>query len=52
MVSIAQTSPKEIERLQTDVVTTNKGLTMLTQHVMHKKLLMYVFMRRVNDNAS
>ena len=35
MVSIAQISLKEIERLQTDIVENNKRLDMLIKHVIH-----------------
>ena len=39
MVSIAQTTLKEIERLQTDIIESNKRLEMVTQCVIMKKLL-------------
>ena len=35
MVSIAQTSSKKIERLQTDIIENDKRLEMLTQCIIH-----------------
>ena len=37
MILIAQTALNEIERLQTDIVKTNKRLEMVTEWVMHVK---------------
>ena len=55
MLSVIQTSLKEIERLQTDIVTTNKVLEMLPQCVMHMKLITNTFIqkiRKLNKNAN
>ena len=52
MVSIAQTSLKEIERLQTDIVESNKILERLTQYVIHMMLIMDKFIMKVNDNTN
>ena len=38
MVSIAQTTLKEIERLQKDIVDSNKRLEMITQCVMYMQV--------------
>ena len=50
MVSITQTSLKEIERLQTDIVESNKKLETLT-HVVHMNVIMDKFILKVSDNA-
>ena len=42
MVSIAQTTLKEIERFQTNIVESNKRLEMLIQHVIHMKVIKYI----------
>ena len=52
MVSIVQTSLREIKRLQTDFVETNKKLELLTQYVINIKLIMDKFIMKVNDNAN
>ena len=39
MVSKAQATLKELERLQTDIVKNNKRLEMLTQCVMHMQVI-------------
>ena len=52
IVSITQTSLKEIERLQTDTIESNKSPEMLTQHIIHMKLIMDEFILKVNDNAN
>ena len=52
MVLIAQTSLKEIERLQTDIVEGNKRLEVLTQCVIHMKLIMDNFIMKINNNMN
>ena len=52
MVSIAQTTLKEIERLQKDIVDSNKRLKRLTQHVMHMQVITDKFIWKVSDNAN
>ena len=50
MVSIAQTTLKEIERLQKDIVDNNKRLESLTQCVMHMQVIIDKFIWKVSDN--
>ena len=50
MVSIAQTTLKEIERLQKDTVDNNKRLKRLTLHVM--QIIIDKFIQKLNDNAN
>ena len=52
MVSIAQTTLKEIDRLQKDIVHNNKGLRRLTQHMMQMQVIMDKFIWEVSDNAN
>ena len=52
MVSIAQTTLKEIERLQTDIVESNKSLEMMTQCVIHMKVIMDKFIWKVSGNVN
>ena len=52
MVSIAQTTLKEIERLQKDIVKNNKRLERLTQCVMHMQVVIDKLPWRVTDNAN
>ena len=54
MISLAQTSLKEKERLQTDTDTAaaNKKNEMMTQCVIHMKLIMYKFIMKVGDNIN
>ena len=52
MASIAQATLKEIERLQTDVVESNKRFEMLTQHAMHMQVIIDKFIWKVSDNAN
>ena len=52
MVSIAQTTLKEIERLQKGIVETNKRLETVTQHVMHMLVVIDKFIWKVSDNAN
>ena len=52
MLSIAQTTFKEIERLQTDIVENNKRLEMMTKCVIHKNVIMDKFIWKVSDNAN
>ena len=49
---MAQTSLKEIERLQTDIVEINKILKILTQHGKHMKVIMDKCIMKVSDNAN
>ena len=49
---ISQASLKEIKRFQKDILTTNKRLEMLTQHVMHIELIIDKFIMKVDDNAN
>ena len=48
MVSVAQTTLKEIERPQIDIVESNKRLEMLTQCVMHMKVIIDKFIWKAN----
>ena len=52
MVSIAQTSLKEIDRLQKDIVDKNKRLRRLTQHMMQMQVIIDKFIWKVSDNAN
>ena len=52
MVSIAQTTLKEIERLQKDIVDNNKGLKRLTQCEMHMQVIIDKFIWKASDNAN
>ena len=52
MVSIAQTTLKEIERLQKDIVDNNKRLRRLTQCVMQMQVIIDKFIWKVSDNAN
>ena len=51
MVSIAQTTLKEIDRLQKDIVDNNKRLKRLTC-VMQMQVIIDTFLWKVNDNAN
>ena len=52
MVSIAQTTLKEIERLQKDFVNNNKRRERLTQCMMHMQVIIDKFIWKVSDNAN
>ena len=52
MVSIVQTTLIKIERFQTDIVESNKGLEMLTHHVIHMKVIIDKFIWKGSDNAN
>ena len=52
MASIAQTTLKEIERLQKDIVDNNKRLKGLTQHVMLMQVIIDTFIWKVSNNAN
>ena len=52
MKSIAQTTLKEIKRLQKDIVENNKRLERLTQHVMHMQVVTDEFLWKISDNAN
>ena len=52
MVSIAQTTLKEIERLQKDIVDNNKRLKRLTQYIMQMQVTIDKFIWKVSDNAN
>ena len=52
MVSIGQTTLKEIERLQKDIVDNNKRLKRLTQCVMQMQVIIDKFIWKVSDNAN
>ena len=52
MVSMAQTTLNEIERLQKDIVESNKRLERLTQHVMHMQVVKDKFLWKGSDNAN
>ena len=52
MVSIAQTTLKEIDRLQKDIVDNNKRLRRLTQWVMQMQVIIDKFIWKVSDNAN
>ena len=52
MVSIAQTTLKEIDRLQKDIVGNNERLKRLTQCVMQMEVIIDKFIWKVNDNAN
>ena len=52
MVSIAQTTLKEIDRLQKDIVDNNKRLRRLTQCVMQMQVIIDKFIWKVSDNAN
>ena len=52
MVSIAQTTLKEIERCQKDIVDNNKRLKTLTQHVMQMQVIIDKFIWKVSDNSN
>ena len=51
MVSKAQTTLKETERLQKDIEESNKRLERLTQCVMHMQVVTDKFLWKVSDNA-
>ena len=52
MASIAQTTLKEIDRLQKDIVDNNKNLRRLTQRVMQMQVIIDKFIWKVSDNAN
>ena len=52
MVSIAQTTLKEIDRLQKDIVDNNKRLRKLTQWVMQMQVMIDKFIWKVSDKAN
>ena len=52
MVSIAQTTLKEIDRLQKDIVDNNKRLGRLTQPVIQMQVIIDKFIWKVSDNAN
>ena len=52
MVLIAQTTLKEIDRFQKDIVDNNKRLTRLIQHVMQMQVIIDKFIWKVSDNAT
>ena len=52
MISIAQTTLKEIEKPQKDIVNSNKRLEILTQHVMHMQVIIYKSIWKISDNAN
>ena len=52
MVSIAQTTLKETERLQKDMVDYYKRLKRLTKCVMQMQVIMDKFIWKVSDNAN
>ena len=52
MVSIAQTTLKDIERLQKDIVESSNRLERLTQYVMPMQVVMDKFIWKVSDNAN
>ena len=52
MVSIGQTTLKEIERLQKDIVDNNKKLKRLTECVMHMQVIIDKFIWKVTDNGN
>ena len=52
MVSIAQTTLKEINRLQKDIADNNKRLRRLTQRVMQIQVIIDKFIWKVSDNAN
>ena len=52
MVSIAQTTLKEIDRLQKDITDNNKRLRRLTQRVMQMQVIIDKFIWKLNDNAN
>ena len=52
MVSIPQTSLKEIERLHKDIVENSKRLEELTYCVMHMQVVIDKFLWKVSDNAN
>ena len=52
MVSIAQTTLKDIDRLQKDIVDNNKRLRRLTQCVMQMQVIVDKFIWKVSDNVN
>ena len=52
MVSIAQATLKEIDRLQEDIVDNNKRLRRLAQRVMQMQVIIDKFIWKVSDNAN
>ena len=52
MVSIAQTTLKEIDRLQKDIVDNNKRLRRLTQRMIQMQVIIDKFIWKVSDNAN
>ena len=52
MVSIAQTTVKEIGRLHTDTVESNKRFEMLTQNVIHMQVIINKFIWKVCNNTN
>ena len=52
MVSVAQTTLKEINRLQKDIADNNKRLRRLTQRVMQMQVIIDNFIWKVSDNAN
>ena len=52
MVSLALATLKEIERLHIDIVESNKILAMLTQCVMHLKVIIDKFIWKVSGNVN
>ena len=52
MVSIAQTTLKEIDRLQKDIVDNNKRLRRLTQRVMQMQVIIDKFIWKISNNAN
>ena len=52
IISIAQTTLKEIETLQKDIVDNNKRLKRITQCVMHMQVIIDKFIWKISDNAN
>ena len=52
MVSIAQTTLEEIDRLQKDITDNNKRFRRLTQCVMQMQVIIDKFIWKVSDNAN
>ena len=52
MVSIIQTTLKEIDRLQKDIVDNKKRFRRLTQRVMQMQVIIDKFIWKVSDNAN
>ena len=52
MVSVTQSSVKEIERLQTDIVESNKRLEILTKCVIHLQVIINKFILKASGNSN